>query len=177
MWPLNSAIPSRLRPQDAGPRVIGRYSKRDQPAVNTVLPEWRVAAEPQTLGRHMLRSSIFRLVDFCSRYAWWTIALSLILAANASFYTVHNFAIKTDVKDLFPSDLPWAQRALEYMKAFPQTEMLVVVDAPTPELVEQASGKLAEVLSHSDHVRAVRRLQGGPFFERNGLLYLPTGEV
>ena len=29
--------------------------------------------------------------------------------------------------------MPWTQRAYEYMKAFPQPEMLVVVDAPTPE--------------------------------------------
>jgi len=126
----------------------------------------------------MLRSSILRAVDFCNRYAWWVIVVGVAMAAASSVYTVRHFAIKTDVKDLFPRDLPWTQRAYEYMKAFPQPEMLVVVDAPTPELVDQASTKLAEALAHRpDRFRAVHEMQGGPFFQRNGLLYLPESEV
>ncbi len=126
----------------------------------------------------MLRSSILRVVDFCNRYAKWVIVVGVALAAASSVYTVRHFAIKTDVKDLFPHNLPWTQRADEYMKAFPQPEMLVVVDAPTPELVDQASTKLAEALARrADRFRAVYQMQGGPFFEQNGLLYLPSSEV
>ena len=126
----------------------------------------------------MLRASVYWVVDFCNRYAWPVIVCCVALAVASSFYAVDHFAIKTDVKDLFPPNLPWTQRAFEYMKAFPQPEMLVVVDAPTPELVEQASIRLAQALaSRSDHFRAVHDLQSGPFFERNGLLYLPTSEV
>jgi hopanoid biosynthesis associated RND transporter like protein HpnN len=126
----------------------------------------------------MLRSSVLRVVDFCSRYAWWVIAFTLALSAASGVYAVQHFAVKTDVKDLFPRDLPWTQRAFEYMKAFPQPEMLVVVDAPTAELVEQASAKLAQGLAlHPERIRAVHAMQGGPFFEQNGLLYLPTSEV
>src|SRR5689334_1174703 len=126
----------------------------------------------------MLRSSILRTVDFCTRYAWWVIVVGVALAAASSVYTVRHFAIKTDVKELFPPDLPWAQRALDYMKAFPQPEMLVVIDAPTPELADQAATKLAEALDRrTDRFRAVHQMQGGPFFERNGLLYLPQAEV
>jgi uncharacterized protein len=122
--------------------------------------------------------SVLRIVGLCSRHAWRIIAGGLVLAAASSLYTASHFAIKTDVKDLFPPDLPWGQRALDYIKAFPQPEMLVVLDAPTPELVEQASTKLAEALtSRSDRIRAVQQSQGGPFFRRNGLLYLPTSEV
>jgi hopanoid biosynthesis associated RND transporter like protein HpnN len=126
----------------------------------------------------MLKSSILRVVDFCNRYAWWVIALSAALMAASSVYSVQHFAIKTDVKDLFPADLPWAKRAVDYMKAFPQPGILVVVNAPTPELVEQASTKLAEGLAmRSDYFRAVVQPQGGAFFKRNGLLYLPTEEI
>jgi hypothetical protein len=126
----------------------------------------------------MLRSSILRAVDFCSRYAWSVIVIAVALAAASSIYTVRHFAIKTDVKDLFPHDLPWTQQAFEFMKAFPQPEMLVVVDGPTPELVDQASSQLAEALTRrSDRFRAVHEMQGGPFFQRNGLLYLPESEV
>jgi hypothetical protein len=100
------------------------------------------------------------------------------LAASSTIYTTRHFAIKTDVKDLFPPDLPWTQRAFDYMKAFPQPDILVVVDAPTPELVDQASSKLAHALAEkSNLIRAVHLPQSGSFFEQNGLLYLPTSDV
>lgn len=129
-------------------------------------------------GKNMLRSSISRVVDFCGRHAWGVITLAVALAVASFIYTAGHFAVKTDVKDLFPPDLPWAKRALAYMKSFPQPGILVVVDAPTPELAGEASTKLADALaSRSDHIRAVQQLQAGSFFERNGLLYLPAQEV
>jgi uncharacterized protein len=126
----------------------------------------------------MLRSAVFRTVDFCSRHAWRVILLGLILAAASTVYTARHFAIKTDVTDLFPRDLPWTERASQYQKSFPQPDILVVVDAPTPELVEQATAKLVQAFAaRPDVIRSVHQPQGGRFFERNGLLYLPTGEV
>jgi hopanoid biosynthesis associated RND transporter like protein HpnN len=126
----------------------------------------------------MLRSSVFRTVDFCARHAWWVIVVAVALAAASTVYAARHFAIKTDVNDLFAPDLPWAQRAFEYMRSFPQPDILVVVDAPTPELVEQATTTLAQALSaRRDFIGAVRQPGSGSFFERNGLLYLPTGEV
>src|SRR6266566_2884362 len=126
----------------------------------------------------MLRSSVFRTVDFCARHAWWVIVFGLALAAASTVYAARHFAIKTDVTDLFPSDLPWTQRAFEFSRSFPQPDILVVVDAPTPELVEEATTKLVEALTaRRDVIRAVHQPQSGEFFERNGLLYLPTGEV
>jgi hopanoid biosynthesis associated RND transporter like protein HpnN len=126
----------------------------------------------------MLRSFILRAVDFCNRYAWRVIAVGVALGLASSTYTVRHFAIQTDVKDLFPRDLPWTQRALEYMKTFPQPEMLIVLDAPTPELADRASTKLAAALTdRTDRFRTVHQMQGGAFFERNGLLYLPESEV
>jgi hopanoid biosynthesis associated RND transporter like protein HpnN len=100
------------------------------------------------------------------------------LATGSAFYAVRHFAIKTDVTDLFPSDLPWTRRAFEFIRAFPQPDILVVVDAPTPELVEQATIELAQALTtRSDRIRGVHPLDSGTFFERNGLLFLPTDEV
>ena len=99
-------------------------------------------------------------------------------AAASAVYAARHFAIKTDVTDLFPHDLPWTQRAFEYQRSFPQPDILVVVDTPTPELVEEATTKLADALTaRRDVIRAVHQPQSGRFFERNGLLYLPTGEV
>ena len=104
--------------------------------------------------------------------------LAIALAAASTVYAARHFAIKTDVNELFSPDLAWTQRAYQYMRAFPQPDILVVVDAPTPELVERAATRLAQALSaRRDFIRAVHQPESGSFFERNGLLYLPTGEV
>jgi uncharacterized protein len=126
----------------------------------------------------MLSSLICRVVDLCTRRAWLVIALAAALAAASGVYAAQHFAVTTDTKALFPPDLPWAKRAFQYMRSFPQPGIIVVVTAPTPEEVEEASGKLAAALAaHKDHIRTVYQPQGGGFFARNGLLYLPTGKV
>jgi hypothetical protein len=100
------------------------------------------------------------------------------LAAGSAIYAARHFAIKTDVNDLFPADLPWTRRALEFMRTFPQPDILVIVDAPAPELVEAASNKLAQALAtRRELLRGIHQLDSGPFFEQNGLLFLPTEEV
>jgi hopanoid biosynthesis associated RND transporter like protein HpnN len=126
----------------------------------------------------MMKSVIVDLVAFCTRRPFSIVALSLALALGSVFYAAQHFAIRTDVNDLISPDLPWAQRAARYLKDFPQREMIVVVDAPTPELVEQASAELAAALrQHPDRFGAVSEPGSGTFFERNGLLFLPEGDV
>jgi hopanoid biosynthesis associated RND transporter like protein HpnN len=126
----------------------------------------------------MLTSSIVRVADFCVRRAFFVIALVVALAAGSAVYATRHFAIKTDVTDLFPPDLPWTRRALDFMKVFPQPDILVVVDGPIPEFVEEASNKLAQAFTaRSDLIRGVHQLDSGSFFERNGLMFLPTEET
>src|SRR5207248_2391818 len=126
----------------------------------------------------MLKLAIVRIVDFCTRHPWWVLGVVLLLSAGSTVYAARHFAIKTDINELISNQLPWTQRATDYMAAFPQREILVVIDAPTPELVEQATTRLAGALQdRHDLIRAVRQPQSGAFFERNGLLFLPTEEV
>src|SRR6516165_9912041 len=126
----------------------------------------------------MLQSAIVRVTDICTRHPWYVIAAALALSAFSAGYTEQHFAIKTDVNELISPDLPWAQRVKAFLGAFPQREILVVVNAPTPELVEQAANRLQEALqSNSKMFPSVRQPSGGKLFERNGLLYLPTEEV
>src|SRR6516165_12137822 len=126
----------------------------------------------------MLRSTIVSIVVFCARRAWWVIVVALSLAASSAFYTARHFSIKTDVNDLFSPGLPWTKRAFEYTRTFPQYDILIVVNAPSPELVEQAADKLALALAtRTDMVRDVREPQSGKFFKQNALLFLPTSKV
>ena len=126
----------------------------------------------------MLRSPIVRLVELCTRHAWPVIVLCAGLACFCAVYTARHFAIATDIKQLFPTELPWAQRAYQFMAAFPQHDILAVVDAPTPELADRASARLAAALAADPaHFRTVDQPQGGKFFAENGLLFLPTEEL
>src|SRR5262245_50950388 len=126
----------------------------------------------------MLKLAIVRIVDVCTRHPWWVIVLALALSAASAVYAGRHFAIKTDINELISSDLPWAQRVAQFVEAIPQREILAVIDGPTPELVDQATIRLGWALqARPDMFLAVRQPQSGSFFERNGLLYLPTGEV
>jgi hopanoid biosynthesis associated RND transporter like protein HpnN len=126
----------------------------------------------------MLRSSIVRIVAVCARHPWSVVALALVLAILTGLYAATHFKIKTDVDALISPDLPWAQRAQAYAKGFPQSPILIVVDAPTPELADQASAKLEAALNaHSDQFPVVTEIDNGPFFARNGMLFLPLGDV
>ncbi len=56
--------------------------------------------------------------------------------------------------------------------------ILAVVDAPTPELAALAADRLTERLrAKPDLFPEVRRPDGGAFFEKNGLLFLPVEQV
>jgi hopanoid biosynthesis associated RND transporter like protein HpnN len=127
---------------------------------------------------HIPTSPFVRLVDLCVRHAWWTILLALALAIGATVYAIKHFAIHTDVRELLSPNLPWAQRSQEYQNEFPQRNIIVVLDGPTAEGVEQATTQLADALAaRPDRFRAVSHPGSGPFFEQNGLLFLPTDQV
>ena len=126
----------------------------------------------------MLRSTIVRLVALCTRHAWPTIALALALAIFCTVYAAQHFAVATDIKQLFPTDLPWTQRAYQLLDTFPQHDVLAVVDAPTPELADLAAARLTAALAaDTAHFKSVQQPQGGEFFARNGLLFLPSADL
>ena len=126
----------------------------------------------------MPRSLIPRLVESCTLHGRFVIAAAFALTCLCTFYTATHFRLATDIKELFPRNLPWVERAWHYIDRFPEQGILVVVDAPTPELVDQATAKLATTLeSDPKHFQAIDALQSEPFFARNALLFPPTAEV
>jgi predicted RND superfamily exporter protein len=126
----------------------------------------------------MLKLAIVRIVDLSTRYPWWIIMIALILSSASAVYVERHFAIKTDINELISPDLPWARRVAQFVKEFPQREILIVIDAPTPEFVEQAATKIRHALeARPDLFLEVRQPQSGSFFRRNGLLYLLVDEV
>ncbi|WP_088347886.1 MULTISPECIES: MMPL family transporter [Rhodomicrobium] len=128
----------------------------------------------------MLTAAILRIVDFCTRYTWYVIGAAVLLTILSAGYTARHFAIDTDVSKLISPELPWRQRELAFAAAFPHRDatILVVIDAPTPELAEQATSNLARRLSEQPALfKSVREPGGGPFFQENGLLFQSVEEV
>ncbi|SHJ85294.1 hypothetical protein SAMN02745194_03554 [Roseomonas rosea] len=125
-------------------------------------------------------SLIGRLVAFSAARPWLVLLLGLALSLAALLYTSRHFAMTTDTAELISTDLEWRQREIAYDAAFPQQEDLIVavIDGATPEIAESAAASLTAALREKPGLfRSVRRPDGGPFFDRNGLLLLPLEEV
>jgi hopanoid biosynthesis associated RND transporter like protein HpnN len=127
----------------------------------------------------VLTSLVVTVVRACTRFATLTVLVALILAVGAGFYTAKHFSINTDINTLISPDLDWRQRDNVFEKAFDHERLiLAVVDAPTPEFASAASAALANKLSSNNKdFDSIQRLGAGEFFEKNGLLFLPTAEV
>jgi uncharacterized protein len=128
----------------------------------------------------MLRQAIVTTVDYCTRYAAQTIGIAVLLGLVTGIYAAGHFAIDTDVNKLISKELPWRQREVAFEKSFPPKEetILAIIDAPTSELATQATTALIQKLApQKDHFHSILEAGGGPFFAKNGLLFLPTEEV
>jgi hopanoid biosynthesis associated RND transporter like protein HpnN len=127
----------------------------------------------------VLKSAIVSIVKASTRFAALTVLAGVLLAVAAGFYTFQHFGINTDINHLISSELDWRKRDIAFEKAFDQERLiLAVVEAPTPEFASAASAALtAELSKNHKNFDSVKQLGGGPFFDRNGLLFLPKEEV
>lgn len=127
----------------------------------------------------MISAFVIRAVALSAQYAWPVIGLSLLLTVLSSWYAVTHFKLTTDINQLISSHIGWRQREAALEKAFPQFELIVgVVDAPTPELVDEASAALAQrLLQQKGLIAAVEQPKGGSFFAQNGLLFEPADKL
>ena len=128
----------------------------------------------------MLRRAIVALVAACARRPVVVLALAAVVGSIALAYTVRHIAIDTDSTKLLSRDLPWRQREIAFDAAFPQrvNPVVIVIDGATPELAESAAAALTQRLAELPALfRQVKRPDGGPFFDRNGLLFLSLAEV
>jgi len=121
----------------------------------------------------MLTSLIVRIIDVCTRNAWRVVAVGLVLALASGVYVARHFAINSDINALLSSDLSWRKREIVFEQAFRLFErIIVVVQAPTPELTGEATAALTQALAkNKDRFREVTQSGGGEFFASNGLLF------
>lgn len=123
---------------------------------------------------------IGRVVGASTRHPLIVLLVAVGLTLAALVYTAGHFSMTTDTAELISTKLEWRQRELAFEAAFPQLGHLtvVVVDGATPELADSAATRLTAALrSRTEMFRSARRPDGGPFFDRNGLLLLPLSDV
>ena len=109
-----------------------------------------------------------------------TAAATLALGALAAWYAAGNLGVNTDTANMIAPTIPWRQHYNEYRDAFPLRDrnLLIVIDAPTPARADEfAAELLRELRKQPERYHAPLLAGEGEFFERNGLLYLPTADL
>ncbi|MCJ2127204.1 MMPL family transporter [Methylobacterium sp. J-077] len=120
------------------------------------------------------------LVAFSVRYRWIVIALMAFVTVASLGVAAHLFRINTDVERLIDPKEPWRQDEINFETAFPQrgNTIVAVINGETPEETEEAAANLAKALTaHKNLIETVYRPDGGPFFDKNGLLLMPQAQL
>ena len=120
------------------------------------------------------------LVAYSVRYRWVVIAMVALITVASLGIAAHLFRINTDVERLIDPNEPWRQDEIRYEQAFPQrtNTIAAVIDGQTPEETEEAAAELAKALAaHKNLIETVYRPDGGPFFDRNGLLLMSQADL
>jgi hopanoid biosynthesis associated RND transporter like protein HpnN len=122
---------------------------------------------------------VVRAIEICVKFAWPVVGIAVLLTAASGWYAATHFKMTTDINQLISTSIPWRQRELAFEKAFPQYELIVaVIDAPTPELADEATGDIVQRLSQQkDLFRSIEQPKGGPFFAQNGFLFESTDDL
>jgi hypothetical protein len=122
---------------------------------------------------------VVRAIEICARFAWPVIGAAILLTVASSWYAATHFSITTDIDKLISPNIPWREREAAFEKAFPQYELIVgVIDAPTPELADEATAALVQRLTAQKGLfRTIQQPKGGAFFAQNGLLFESTDEL
>src|SRR3954449_4372464 len=127
----------------------------------------------------MLTPIIVRFIEFCTRHAWLTIAIGILLAGASGLYAARHFAINSDINALLSPSLDWRKRELAFEQAFSRYQVVIaVVETPTPELTSQATDALTQALAgRKDRFLSVSQPASGEFFSRHALLFQSPDEL
>ncbi|MHB1205624.1 MAG: MMPL family transporter [Rhodospirillaceae bacterium] len=128
----------------------------------------------------MLPTLARNVVHACRRSPWIVVGATLVVTALSVLATVFMLSMNTDIAALFDDHVPFRAAEKAFDAQFPgEVDAIVaVVDGPSAMAAERAGQRLAAKLApRSDLFTSVTTPGGGPFFERNGLLYLTTDEL
>jgi uncharacterized protein len=128
----------------------------------------------------VIAAIVARIVEFARRRAALVMSACLALAIASAVYAAGHLAVDTDIERMLPGNVAWRLNEKALNEAFPQNNnlLVVVIDGRTPDLADKAAGELAAKMQGEPQLFTyVRQPDGGPFFDRNGLLFLSTQEL
>ncbi|MFJ3486931.1 MMPL family transporter [Pseudomonas sp. NPDC090202] len=127
-----------------------------------------------------VRQWLVWLVDTSGRHPWVVLMLAMIMAAASLASANAWLSIDSDSDHLFSADLPWRQQSEAFAAQFPQFSdtLTAVVRAPTVEEARENALLLAtELAADSRHFHSVSTPGINAFFDHQGLLLLPSGDL
>src|SRR5690606_21572728 len=98
----------------------------------------------------------------------------------AAYYTAQHLVISTSTLDMISRDVQFRRNDMALRAAFPNfvDPIVAVIEAETPEAAEAAAGRLQDRLQESaTRLERIARPGSGPYFERQGLLFLDATEL
>jgi hopanoid biosynthesis associated RND transporter like protein HpnN len=124
-------------------------------------------------------TTVVQAIKQCIGHPWVVVIIAILITAASVGYSVRHFALNADINKLLSPDLPWRKREIAFNALFPQFDVIIaVVQAPTPELANQATAELAGSLAKRRELfRSVTTPGDGEFFARNGFLFQPPEQL
>lgn len=114
------------------------------------------------------------------RFPWIVLLLIVLLCTFTLDYTYNNLSINTNTGEMLSPDLPFQKNQLRINKAFPEdsSNLIMVIDAKTPEESTIAANKLATLLNkQNDRFDSVYIPTENDFFKQEALLYLDKNDL
>ncbi len=120
-----------------------------------------------------------RWVGRCARHRFLVLLAFALLALAAGAAAATRLSMTTDIGGLFSMRLPWKQQEATLARAYPQFTNLIVavIDADIPEEADATADGLVIALAGAPHIIGVRRPDGSPYLQTEGLLFLDTAAL
>ncbi len=124
----------------------------------------------------MLTRAVVSLIELCVRHARLVVLEALVLACLCGAYSASHFRLNSDINALLPTHVRWREHELAFERAFRRFELIeVVVEAPTPELTDQATAELTRALAaDTQRFQSVTNASDAEFFSLNAFLFMPV---
>lgn len=140
-----------------------------------------IASSPRhSAPPHIYTHVLVWLVDASRRAAGWVVTGAIMSSALLFYYSATHLYLDTDTTKMLDPTLPYRQRNIEFDRAFPQLDdlIVVVVESDTAERADEVADDLAAQLRGKPALfQSIYQPGKGPFFARNGLLYLDIDEL
>ncbi len=130
--------------------------------------------------RHIFSRALLIWIHLVQQHKLLTIVLCLATVIVAVEYTRTHLGMNTDTEDMLSPDLDWRKLDKELSAEFPQfsSNVLVVIEAPTPDQAMDAADKLYNKLEQETTLfKSVFSFRSLPFFKQSSLLFLDINEL